>query len=168
VNVLRSVPDLAADDADDAVVAALPVLGVEPGHVAEAKRALAEQGKSDVDDDAVVRLLWAARALPAALDVLDVMPDGSSRRFAEAAVEVELGAVVVGGGPLVAIARTSAEARIIVDIVEQKALFAAGDDDPPAPAVCTVSIALETNEQGAGSGEQRPDIAVRRFTLGPP
>ena len=47
----------------------LPVLAVEPGHVAEARRALHAQGRA-VDDAVVERLLWVARALPAALDVL--------------------------------------------------------------------------------------------------
>lgn len=49
--------------------AVLPVLAVEPGHVAEAKRALAAQGRV-LEDGAVERLLWVARALPAALDLL--------------------------------------------------------------------------------------------------
>mgnify|MGYP007039524713 CR=1 FL=1 len=54
---------------DDVIVAILPVLGVELTHVAEARRALLAQGR-EVSDTAATRLLWVARALPAALDVL--------------------------------------------------------------------------------------------------
>ncbi len=138
----------------DIAVAALPVLGVEPGHVAEARRALHEQGR-EASDDAIVRLLWTARALPAALDVLSGAPtEAGPAALGAPAVEVADG----GGGALYAVARME-EDQVVVEIIEQRALFAAADDD--APACCIVTIPVTRKEAGDG-------VALHRFTIGPP
>ncbi|MBI1946739.1 MAG: hypothetical protein HYS27_13665 [Deltaproteobacteria bacterium] len=99
--------------------AVLPVLTVEPGHVAEAKRALAAQGRA-LDDAAVERLLWTARALPAALDLL--ADADSPLPLAEAcftAVAVERGdAPPPNGAPALLLARRVGPA-IQVDVVDR-------------------------------------------------
>jgi hypothetical protein len=140
--------------AADPVVAVVPVLGVETGHVAEARRALLAQGR-DVDDDAVTRLLWAARAMPAVLDVLAIA--GALDAVLQAP-SIEIASSC--GGMLAAIARCE-DGNVIVEIVEQRALFAA-DDDRAAPA-CVVTIPF-ARAASADDG----DIAVHRFTIGPP
>src|SRR5688500_13813254 len=101
MNDERTAPDAAlprpismpGPDGAIATVVAMPVMQLEPAHVAEARRALLAQGRDDVSDEAVVRLLWVARCLPAALDVLadtrSTVPLASAR-FVD--VDVELGA----------------------------------------------------------------------------
>lgn len=100
------------------VDAVVPVLPVEPGHVAEARRALHDQGR-ELDDQAIERLLWTARALPVALDLL---ADTASPIPIEAAAftgaTVEVGdAPAPGGGPALALARRL-DGAIQVDMVD--------------------------------------------------
>lgn len=97
---------------------ALPVLGVEPGHLAEARRALAAQGRV-VDDDAVERLLWTARALPAALDLLaDTQSPLPIHEAHFTGVSLERGEAPTNPGvPLLLLARTTATG-IGVEVVE--------------------------------------------------
>lgn len=97
---------------------ALPVLGVEPGHLAEARRALAAQGRI-VDDDAVERLLWTARVLPAALDLLaDAQSPTSLADACFTGLSLERGeAPATPGAPLLLLARTTATG-IGVEVVE--------------------------------------------------
>jgi hypothetical protein len=156
------------------VVAALPALGVEPGHIAEAARALRAQGRP-APEAAVVELLWIARALPAALDVLaDGRLDAAQAEAGLVAAEVELAA---GGGidpsPLVAVAHldlpdepgAEAAARpplIVVQLVDRRAFLAAGSD--AVPPRCTVRFSLAPAPQAAGP----EDVPVRRFTVGRP
>lgn len=55
-------------------IVVVPCLPVGRAELAEARRALAGQGRSGLDDDVIARLLWAARALPAVLDVVADLP----------------------------------------------------------------------------------------------
>jgi hypothetical protein len=48
----------------------IPCLPVGRAELAEARRALTGQGRGNVDDLTLAKTLWAARALPAVLDVL--------------------------------------------------------------------------------------------------
>ena len=167
---LPELPDDVDRERAELVVAALPVLGVEPGHVAEARRALLAQGRH-VDDDGIVRLLWAARALPAALDALaldSALRDAIFGAPVVAGASLADGSSVGGagassvGGLYAAIARIDEEtspAAVVVELVEQRALFAAdGDDATPA---CVVTIPFTR-------ADAVDDVALHRFTIGPP
>lgn len=52
------------------IVLERPSLGLFAGHLEEARRALRAQGRPDLSDEDIAKALWAARALPAALDAL--------------------------------------------------------------------------------------------------
>jgi hypothetical protein len=167
------------------VVATCPVLPVEPAHVAEARRALRAQGK-DVDEAAVVRLLWAARALPCALDVLadarsapalheatfrGVSVDVAAAESTPASAAPSTPPAPAGPGALVAVGHLG-DGVVVVEIVERRALLADGGED--APAWCTLRFPLE----GASAARDAPDvddepddaapISLHRFTLGRP
>ena len=142
------------DAATNLVVAAVPVLGVEPGHVAEARRALEAQGRV-VDDDAIERLLWCARALPVALDALAT--DAALRDVILGAPAIESVARTEQAA-LVAVARIEAGA-VVVEILDARALFAAGDDDAVPALVVTIPFTR---------ADAVDDVALHRFSLGPP
>lgn len=149
------------------VVAAHAVLALEPAHVAEARRALLAQGR-DVDEAAIMRLLWIARCLPAALDVL--ADARSPLPLADAIfvdVDVELGAPPLERRALLAVAHL-VRGGVIVEVVEKRALVLARDDE--VTPCCTVRIAL-TRAAGNGSEEssgENAGVAVHRFTVGSP
>lgn len=113
----------------------VPCLPVGRAEIAEARRALTGQGRSGLTDDAVVRLLWAARALPAALDVIadltgnDVEFDG---------IDIEPGDVTVRG-PLSLIAwRRDDELIVEVIVVRDQDLLDRSFD----AAVCRLMLPL--------------------------
>jgi hypothetical protein len=64
----------------------IPCLPVGRAELAEARRALAGQGRSGLSDDAIARGLWTARALPAIVEVL-VDSDAGALDFAGIDVE---------------------------------------------------------------------------------
>ena len=141
----------------DPVVAVLPVLGVEDGHVAEARRALLAQGRAlDDDDDAVTALLWAARCLPAALDALaDAHSPVPLAAAKLAGAQVDAG-VVPPHAILVAVARVEDDA-VVVEVIERRLLLAAEADD--AVPCCLVTFPFQEEAKDA--------VPVHRFTLGP-
>lgn len=163
------------------VVAAAPVLGVEPGHVAEARRALRAQGK-DLDAEGVVRLLWAARALPTALDVLaDARSPEPLASAVLDGVEVEAAHAEAARGPgpgagprigsadeLVAVARLEAgpPPEVLVLIVERRALLSAGSD--VVTPRCTVRFRLAPRAGGDDMDNAEETVQLRRFTLSRP
>lgn len=164
------------------VVAAAPVLGVEPGHVAEARRALQAQGK-EPDAEGVVRLLWAARALPTALDVLaDARSPEPLASAVLEGVEVEAAhgeAAARGTGPgagprtgsadeLVAVARLEVgpPPEVLVLIVERRALLSAGSD--VVTPRCTVRFRLAPRADGDDVDNAEETVQLRRFTLSRP
>ncbi len=136
-------------------VTVLPVLGVERGHVAEARRALAMQGRV-LDDAAVERLLWVARALPAALDLLaDLQSPTAIAEARFAGVAVELPDPAIGAGtPLAQLAR-AVTGGVQVEVLE---LYPYLDSDE-VRVRCRVTLAVSPAP---------PDEAVRlvRFHLG--
>lgn len=134
---------------------ALPVLAVQPGHLAEARRALAAQGRT-VDGDAVARLLWAARALPAALDLLaDVRSPIALADAHFSEVAVELGeAPLPPGTPLLLLARTT-PSGVHVEAVE---LYPWLDNDE-ARVHCQVHLTVSPVPPTEG-------VRVVRFQLG--
>lgn len=64
----------------------IPCLPVGRAELAEARRALAGQGRNGLSDDAIARALWTARALPAVVEVL-VESDAGALDFAGIDVE---------------------------------------------------------------------------------
>ncbi len=100
------------------VDAVVPVLPVEPGHIAEARRALTAQGRR-VDDAAVERLLWTARAVPIALDLLaDAASPVPIDDASFTGVTVEMSEPLAHAtGPALALARR-VEGAIQVDVVD--------------------------------------------------
>jgi hypothetical protein len=174
-------------------VVAMPVLQLEPAHVAEARRALLAQGRDDVADDAIIRLLWVARCLPAALDVLADTRSAVSlaaARFVD--VDVELGQPPTERRSLLAVAY-GVHGGVIVEVVEKRALLLARDDD--APPCCVVRFAVSgrapndaahdgaggtddangaggANADGTaradGAGGSESSVPVTRFTVGTP
>jgi hypothetical protein len=137
-------------------VVAHPVLALEPAHVAEARRALLAQGRR-CDDDAVIRLLWIARCLPAALDVLadthSALPLANAW-FAGA--DVELGHPPVQRRALLAVAH-GVVGGVVVEVVEKRALVLARDDEVPPCCIVRLALAADT---------RAPTVAVHRFTVG--
>jgi hypothetical protein len=71
-------------------VVVVPCLPVAQAHLREATRTLVAHGfpRDGLDDDHVGRLLWLARALPVAIDVVADL-DLPDRRFPHATVEVQ-------------------------------------------------------------------------------
>jgi hypothetical protein len=136
------------------IVAAEPVLAVEPGHVAEARRALRAQGRN-VDDDAVLRLLLVARALPVALDVLaDARHPRPHAPLTDVSFELfDDPAIRAARGPLVAIGHASDDgAVVVVQLVDRAALLAADDVMP----MCVIRF---------GVAESIDSVSVVRFSL---
>lgn len=176
MNDARTAPDahapLSVANGDVSVVAS-PVLQMEPAHVAEAKRALIAQGRAEIDDDAVIRLLWAARCLPTALDVLADAHSAVPLAQAEiVAVDVELGASPTERRSLLAVGY-AVSGGVIIEVLEKRALLLARDDD--APPCCVVRFAVVPRSTSApsdaGSGEgggSDPSVPVTRFTVGTP
>jgi hypothetical protein len=164
------------DDAGVGYVVSMPVMPLEPAHVAEARRALLAQGRAadDLDDDALVRLLWVARSLPAALDVLadahSAVPLALAR-FVD--VDVELGAPPTERRSLLAVAY-AVRGGVIVEVVEKRALLLARDDD--APPCCVVRFAVTArlpsdvadDDAQDGQGGSESSVPVTRFTVGTP
>ena len=136
-------------------IAVLPVLVVEPGHVAEARRALARQGRTP-DATAVERLLWTARALPAALDLLaDVRSPLTLADARFTGVTVELAEPPIRAGtPLVLLARMVASG-VQVEGVD---LYPYLDSDE-ARVRCRVTLAVSPASEDEG-------IRLVRFHLG--
>ncbi len=157
---------------DGGVVVSMPVMQLEPAHVAEARRALLAQGRKDINDDAVIRLLWVARCLPAALDVLADAHSAVPLMLAHFVdVDVELGVPPTERRSLLAVAY-AVRGGVIVEVVEKRALLLARDDD--APPCCVVRFAVAVRSPGAtegaegeGSGSES-SVPVTRFTVGTP
>jgi hypothetical protein len=179
VNDERTAPDAALPrpismpgDALVGFVVSMPIMQLEPAHVAEARRALLAQGREDIDDDAVMRLLWVSRCLPAALDVLadanSAVPLASAH-FVD--VDVELGAPPTERRSLLAVAY-AVRGGVIVEVVEKRALLLARDDD--APPCCVVRFAVTVRAPDAATegaeGEigSESSVPVTRFTVGTP
>lgn len=59
----------------------IPCLPVGRAELAEARRALAGQGRSGLSDEAIARVLWTARAIPAVVEVM-VEADAGALEFA--------------------------------------------------------------------------------------
>lgn len=134
---------------------ALPVLAVEPGHLAEARRALAAQGRM-IGDDAAARLLWAARALPAALDVLsDVRSPIALADASFTGVTVELGETPIQPKtPLLLLARTT-ETGVLIEVVD---LFPYLDsEETRVRCLITLTVSPVPPQEG---------VRVVRFQLG--
>lgn len=157
----------------DVTVVALPVLQLEPAHVAEARRALLAQGRGELGDDAVIRLLWAARCLPAALDVLADTHSAVPLAQAELVdVDVELGAPPTERRSLLAVGY-AVSGGVIVEVVEKRALLLARDDDAPPCCVVRFAVVLrsKSSQSDAGSGDSggsESSVPVTRFTVGTP
>ncbi len=64
----------------------IPCLPVGRAEIAEARRALAGQGRSGLTDDVIARMLWTARALPA---VIDVLADSDAGALDFAGIDIE-------------------------------------------------------------------------------
>lgn len=149
-------------------VVALPVMALELAHVAEAKRALIAQGHGNVDDDGVVRLLWAARCLPVALDVLADASSVATVTLTNASfrdVDVELGVPPTERRSLLAVGYAVA-GGVIVEVVEKRALLLARDDD--APPCCVVRFAVIERGEEDQAGGSDSGVPVTRFTVGSP
>ncbi|MCC7073974.1 MAG: hypothetical protein IT383_21880 [Deltaproteobacteria bacterium] len=128
------------------VDAVQPILALEHGHVAEARRALHAQGRR-LDDSALERLLWTARALPIALDLLAETTSPiaiADACFTGATVEVGE-ATPLGAGPVLALARR-VDGGIEVDMVE---CFPYLDNDD-ARLRCRVTLSVSPHAPGDG------------------
>lgn len=64
----------------------IPCLPVGRAEIAEARRALAGQGRGGLSDDAIARALWTTRALPA---VIDVLADSDAGALDFAGIDIE-------------------------------------------------------------------------------
>lgn len=148
------------------VSAMAPVLDVEPGHVAEARRALRAQGKAPCDDG-VLRLLWVARALPTALDVLaDARSEPGLGDVSFLDVEVDVPSdhddPAQPGAELFALGRleASSPAEVVVLIGDRRALLDAESD--LATPRCSVRFRLAST---LGLDDTHPGVQLHRFTL---
>ena len=163
---------------DVGMVVSMPVMQLERAHVAEARRALRAQGRDEIDDDAIIRLLWVARCLPAALDVLaDAHSAVTLMKAHFVGVDVELGVPPTERRSLLAVAYP-VRGGVIVEVVEKRALLLARDDD--APPCCVVRFAVTARSPGAaaegdegdegadGAGGSESSVPVTRFTVGTP
>ena len=133
-----------------AIIRALPSSCPDDGHIHEARRALRAQGH-EPDAAVALRLLWAARALPAAVLVV---ADQHSRvaldrsRLVRPQVYVRMR---VPGRPLLAIsAMVPGSAELHVRFVDPK--------HPSSPAHALVSFEIERDETD--------EPVVHRFTHG--
>jgi|GEM_PF-1378657 len=147
----------------------IPCLPVGRAELAEARRALAGQGRGNVDDVTLAKTLWLARALPAVLDaladlsLLDVTfsPD----------VDVELSQDRPIRGPLSLVAwRRDDELVVEALVLGDTDLEARAFDAAVARAV--FPIRLNAPEAGLASDEDitAEDNVVRlqRFSFGAP
>jgi hypothetical protein len=133
------------------IVAAEPVLAVEPGHVAEAQRALKAQGRN-IGEESVLKILWAARALPV---VLDVLADSRHPRSRAPVTDVsfEILDEPATRTPLVAVAHASEDgAAVIVQFVDRASLLSSDEATP----VCVVRF---------GVAESSDNVSVIRFSV---
>lgn len=135
-----------------AVVLVRPFTGIEPGHVAEATRALAAQGR-DVPPAGVEAYLWTARALPIALDAL------AAQLHDVDLVDVRVQKLAaIDDGPLGAVAVIEDGATLVeVRVVSAVALAQAQDPrDAPASTILRFGLALR-----GGSA-----VHIQRFVVG--
>lgn len=129
-----------------------------PGHVAEAKRAFALQGRTVDDEEAIRSYLWAARALPVALDAL--LDQGASVPLADARlVDVRVQSVApLPSGPVAGVAVHEDGSLVVeVRVVAAAALQDASDPtDPPPSLIVRFGLALQE-----GSA-----VHIQRFVVG--
>ncbi len=126
-----------------------PVL---PGHVAEARRRL-HASPNAISDDQLARVLWVARALPAALDVLAdtrSSPGLAAARLSSAEVRPGDGTP----GPLLALA-------VLSDGDELQVRFV------PATDTAAPSVAMVVWQLSAKVADDAGPPVIHRFVHGP-
>lgn len=123
------------------IVRALPTSGPDDGHINEALRALRAQDRA-VDADIALRLLWATRALPAAvLTLADQRSRVALDRTRLVRPRVHLRARVPGRPLLAVSAFEPGREELHVRFLDPQR--------PEAPAHALVAFALEREERNA-------------------
>jgi hypothetical protein len=144
----------------------IPCLPVGRAELAEARRALAGQGRGGLADEAVARLLWTARAIPA---VVEIMVEAGAGALEFAGLDVDR-APTTSRGPLSLVAwRRDDELVIEVLVLRDDDLAQRAFDN----AVCRLMVGLRRpliRPQAAGDDNditaEDNVIRLQRFSFG--